>query len=427
MQSPLWAPLAAARKETRMKNDRRPRILVLSRNYPNTVTPVLGLWVEGLVRHVAKLCEVKVVAPVPYCPPLPGLNGFTRFRSVERQSYEDGFEVFHPRFITGPGYSTYNAESSLYYWSIRQFIDRLRRKFPFDLIHANFGYPDGVVAARLAARYKVPFIITEHAAWIPWIENYPKVRQMTVAAASRSSFHTAVSSFARDTISRFTGESERLKVIPNGVDTGAFRPNANVELVKPNQILYVGLTRRVKGIDILLAAMRRLVIEKPEIKLVLVGGGIYRDYQSHDIELRRMAEEYGLGKNIEFAGIKTPPEVARYMRESALLVLPSRTETFGAVLIEALACGTPVVATKCGGPEDFINDSVGRLVEKENPNALADAILEVVSKRDQFDPAGLSEFASSNYSWDRIAGQMVDLYRQAIIPPHSRDNNSEGI
>ena len=390
------------------------KVLVLSRNYPNDVTPILGLWVEGLVRHVSKICEIKVVAPTPYCPPLPGFTGFTKFRSVERKQNVDGVEVLHPRFLTGPGYSTYNLESNLYFWSICRQVDRLREDFHFDVIHAYFGYPDGVVAAKLAARYKVPFIITEQASWIPWMDNYPRVRQQAVWAASRCAFHVSVSNFTKKTIAHFTGNNDKLRVVPNGVDGNVFTPLKNGGQINPNQILYVGLTRHVKGIDVLLKAMQEVIKQKPEIKLVLVGGGFYRDYQAKEAELRQLAQNLGVEKNIEFAGMKPPPEVANYMRESALLILPSRTETFGAVLVEALACGTPVLATRCGGPEDIVNETVGRLVPKEDPESLADAIVDLTNHRDKFNSAELRNYALNNFSWGQIAHQMVELYGQAI-------------
>lgn len=393
---------------------RVPKVLVLSRNYPNSVTPILGLWVEGLVRHVSKSCDVRVIAPTPYCPPLPGLGELRGFRTIAKSQCVGGVDVTHPRFLTGPGNSTYNVEAKLYYWSIRREVDRLRDKFPFDLIHAHFGYPDGVVAAKLAKRYKVPFIITEHASWVPWMNNYPMARRQAVWAASRCSFHIAVSNFARQTIEQFTGETGRLRVLPNGVDVNVFRRATDFGHTDPNQLLYVGFMRRVKGVDILLRAMALLVKQKPDLRLVLIGGGIYRDSKSQEEELRQLARELKLEKNVEFVGIKTPREVARFMCESSLLVLPSRTETFGAVLIEALACGIPVVATRCGGTEDIVKDEFGRLAEKENPEDLAMAIMDVILRRKEYDPVELRQYALENFSWEEVARRTGELYYEAI-------------
>ncbi len=397
---------------------RVPKVLVLSRNYPNSVTPILGLWVEGLVRHISKSCEIRVVAPIPYCPPLPGLGELRDFRTIARNQSMDGVDVAHPRFLTGPGNSTYNVEANLYYWSVRRTVDRLRDRFPFDLIHAHFGYPDGVVAAKLAKRYKVPFIITEHASWVPWMNSYPKARRQAVWAASRCSFHIAVSKFARQTIEQFTGRSDRLRVLPNGVDVNVFRRMAHFGSTDPNQILYVGFMRHIKGVDILLRAMALLVKQKPDLRLVLIGGGIYRDSKSQERDLQELARKLQLEKNVEFVGIKAPHEVARYMCESSLLVLPSRTETFGAVLIEALACGIPVVATRCGGTEDIVRDEIGRLVEKENSEELAGAMMDVIVNRNEFDPEALRRYALKNFSWEEVAKRTGELYNEAISAKH---------
>jgi glycosyltransferase involved in cell wall biosynthesis len=102
------------------------------------------------------------------------------------------------------------------------------------------------------------------------------------------------------------------------------------------------------------------------------------------------------------------------MRRSALLVLPSRSESFGSVLVEALACGTPVVATRCGGPEDIVADEVGVLVSKEDPEALAAALEHVLATRGSYDRARLRAHAVRHFSWDGIAGQYAQLYQDVL-------------
>jgi glycosyltransferase involved in cell wall biosynthesis len=102
------------------------------------------------------------------------------------------------------------------------------------------------------------------------------------------------------------------------------------------------------------------------------------------------------------------------MRRSAVLVLPSRAEAFGAVLVEALACGTPVVATRCGGPEDVVNEQVGHLVPSDDEEALAGAIEDVLAHRDRYDPDQLRAYALENFSWEMIARRTFDLYEAAM-------------
>lgn len=390
-------------------------VLVLSRNYPNDVLPFVGPWVQQLAKFTLGECRVRVVAPVPYYPRfVPGPPEFRRFRQVPAQEFADGIQVSHPRFLTGPGYSTHNLDALAFYWGVQRTVDRLWREEPFDLIHAHFIYPDGVAAARLARRYSVPLVVTEHAFWHPWLDQYPRVRKKAVAAAQSSAFHIAVSQSVRRSISRFTGENERLRVIPVGVDMDLFTPLPAGEQPESNSILFVGRIHETKGVDVLLRAMRILVDRNPAVCLSLIGGSFYRQTQIQEERLKRMAEELDLGDHVRFLGIRSPAEVAEAMRRSSLLVLPSRRETLGAVLIEALACGIPVVATRCGGPEDVVTDAVGRLVPIDDPFALAEAMLTVLDQRGQYDPQVLRKYAEERFSWQIVAEQMIDLYRLAV-------------
>jgi teichuronic acid biosynthesis glycosyltransferase TuaC len=391
------------------------RVLVLSRNYPSTVIKIMGLWVEGLVRQLAKLCEPKVIAPVPYCPPVPGMPQFTRFRAVQRQRWADGIEVFHPRFFVGPGYSLRQLESTMYYLAVRGLVGRLRQRFPFDLIHAHFVYPDGVAAARIARRYGVPLLITEQVIWQPWMDNYPRVRRQSLQAMGECSFPIAISGSVRDSITHYTGELPNLRIIPDGVDGSIFRLASEGLRRLPNQVLFVGVPRPLKGVDILLQAMRLLVSRGTPANLLLVGGTFYQSYRREYDRLVQMAQELGLAGHVHFGGEKPLPDLVRHMQESSLLVLPSRAESFGAVLVEALACGTPVVATRCGGPEEIVTDEVGLLVPPENPVALAAAIEQILRQPTRYDPAKLRAYALERFSWDRIAREYVDLYREAIL------------
>src|SRR5207249_2955415 len=129
---------------------------------------------------------------------LPALAYYARFRQVSRSRRDDGVEVLHPRFLSGPGYSLHNLEALTYALAAVPAVHSLRRRFPFDLIHAHFGYPDGVVACALGRKHGVPVVITEHAPWVPWMERYPLVRAQAAWAARTCSAHVAVSQYLRD-------------------------------------------------------------------------------------------------------------------------------------------------------------------------------------------------------------------------------------
>jgi teichuronic acid biosynthesis glycosyltransferase TuaC len=401
-----------------MKQDtgnRRCKVLVLSRSYPNDVLSGLGLWVKRLVQQCAETTPLKVISPVPYCPPLFGFPEYTKFRRVARQNSEDGVEVFHPRFVVGPGQRFYPGEALSYYVGTRRQADRIKRTFDFNIIHAHFSYPDGVAAVLLGRRYGVPVVVTEHAPWMPnWMDKSAVIRRQSVWAAKRAVFQIAVSGSVRDTIAHFTRDPGKIRVIHCGVDGAAFGLQPEPRIRRQDQVLFVGFINLNKGIDVLLDAMRLVVARRPSAKLVLVGGAFYRNSRQQEQTLRALAMDLEQSGHLEFVGHQPPDEVARYMRESALLVLPSRAESFGAVLVEALACGTPVVATKCGGPEDIVKDEVGMLVPPEDSRALAAAIEHVMANGFDYDPATLRAYALENFSWGRIAQQTTDLYHEAI-------------
>jgi len=150
------------------------------------------------------------------------------------------------------------------------------------------------------------------------------------------------------------------------------------------------------------------------LRLTLVGGNFLYGRTSREADyMRQLARTLGLEKHVEFHEPKPAAEVAKLMRQSAVLVLPSRSETFGTVLVEALACGTPVVATDCGGPADIVRQDVGRLVPKENPEALSDAIGEIVDNLEKYLPERLRDYALKNFSWESLAEKTFNLYQQA--------------
>jgi teichuronic acid biosynthesis glycosyltransferase TuaC len=388
------------------------KVLFLSRSYPNNLIPTMGLWVARLLHGLSDRCEARVIAPVPYSPPLPGLPEFTRFRQIKAQRQQENVTVYHPRFLVGPGYALHSSEALTYYLGVRRLIDRLRSEFPFDVIHAHFSYPDGVAAAWLGRRYGVPVVVTEHACWRPWMDQFPLARRQAVHAAAKLSFHIAVSTHVRNTIAHFTGETDRIRVIPVGVDGSIFR-RAQDGKFNLRQILFVGFINYNKGVDLLLKAMHQIRQRQPDVRLVLVGGSIYRNTRRQQEQLEKMAQDMELGDRVTFVGPKTSEEVARYMRESAVLVLPSRRESFGAVLVEALACGTPVVATRCGGPEDIITDEVGVLIAPEDENALAQGIEHVLENRSTYAGERLRHYALQRFSWERVANDTANLYHEA--------------
>lgn len=387
---------------------RRPRVLVVARLYPNAVKPAAGLWIERPTRLLAEWCDVKVVSAVPFCPPLPlpWIRHNRGYRSIPALEQRGDVAVIHPRFVPHPPRRLLGVERRSYALAAMAAVARLRRTFPFDLVHAHFAYPDGVVAAAIGRRHGVPYMITEHAPWKPWFDD-PRFRRYGVPAARGASRVTAVSRWARETMRLYLPQTTPIRIVPVGVDPELF-PLA--EAPRPKQVLYAGALRTVKAVDVLLRAMRLVIEREPRATVALAGP----DFRDETRPLKALAAELRLDEQARFVGLLPPEDLGRLMGRSAVLVLPSRQETFGAVLVESLACGTPVVATRPGGPEDIVTDDVGRLVQKDDPEALAKAILGILASPEAYEPRALRRYAIERFSWSRIAADTYEIYDEIL-------------
>ena len=296
---------------------RRLRVLHVARNYPNVVLPRLGLWTERFVRASLGECSAEVIAPVPYWPPIPGPASFTRHRRVPATTERFGVTIHHPRFLTGPGSWLGQFDGAAFHASIKRVADRLHARQPFDVINAHFVYPEGWAAARLARRFGVPLVVTEHASWRPWLDDAQRVRRHAVEAAEQSRFIIAVSHALARTIAHFVDIGDRLRVIPNVVDDETFTlPDAGVTPI-PNRLLFVGLIRRVKGLDVLLNAMRLLIDRGHDVHLDVIGESIYGSYQRDLDAVRNQVTQLRLDQSVRFLGGKEPRDVARELWTSA--------------------------------------------------------------------------------------------------------------
>lgn len=392
----------------------RPRVLVLARTYPNNVMPTLGLWTSRLVHASLPVARPTVISPVPYAPPWIRRDAYARYRRIAGRRDDEGIETYHPRVPVGPGTLLLSIDSYLTYPFVRRLADRLHREQPFDLIHAHFLYVDGVLAARLGRRYGIPVVTTEHSIWGPTLDRFPAIRRQVMGALPHIRLVTAVSEAVRASLRASVGDRVPIWILPNVVDEKAFTAPRADEPWDPEQLLFVGQIRRVKGLDVLVRALARLRQRRPGVRLKVIGATFYPAQEADWREVQELVRQLNLQSHIDFAGEASPREVAAAMRGSAVLVLPSRREALGAVILEALASGTPVVATRCGGPEEVVTPDVGRLVPSDDPDALAAALDEVLTLRPSFDRARLRAYVTARYGGDAVAARMREVYSEVL-------------
>ena len=398
------------------------RILMLSRSYPSDVFPNLGLWVERptVLLNERKGYEVRVVSPQPYCPPLPPLgplHQYARFRRIATREVRNGVEIIRPRFAAGPGHTASAFESRAYARAIGRALARLGSRVSIRPHPRPLHLSGGCGGSR-----PQPQIRRSVRHYGARAMDAGAVREVCGAPPQPRSGPRGTRDHGRLRVSPTLDPrlgprmSARTSIVPVGVDDRMFRPIGDGGYVE-DQILYVGWLNYNKGVDVLLRAIALLRDRGEPGRLLLVGGSYFRGTRRDERELRSLADELELGERVTFAGPKPQQEVARLMAGSALLVLASRAEAFGTVLAEALACGTPVVSTRSGGPEDYVTPEVGRLVPVGDSEALADALATVLRQRASFAPERLRRFALERFSWSSVIDCWLEAYSRAIGSP----------
>jgi len=368
--------------------DRRPRILVLSWHYPTAAAPLRGLWVERMCNSASEEADVRVIVPTPWVPPFVPVESVARFRRIPPQERRAGIEIYYPRVAGSIEYHTHGFDARLAVPRVLAFARRLHQEWPFDVIHAHFIYPDGVVASKIGRELGVPVMTSEHALWQPWLVAQPKIGSQVAAALPGIQLVTAVSDFLRQSVDAYARGRVATAVLPIAVDDVVFSPAPRQR--DPNELLYVGLIRKVKRIDVLLRALAEVRRILPKLHLRILSSNASRAYAADLREMPQLICSLGLEGAVRVETGVDPPAVAEAMRRCAFVVISStRRETFCSVAAESLACGTPLIVTRCGGPEEFVTAADGVMVEPNDPAAFAEGIIQAMRRRDIFDADGM--------------------------------------
>jgi glycosyltransferase involved in cell wall biosynthesis len=271
-----------------------------------------------------------------------------------------------------------------------------------DVIHAQAALWAGRVAVRTARTLSRPSVVTEHSTAVLRGALRPSERAEAAAVYREANAVLAVSHALSKVIDVLAGTS-RCRVVPNVIDFEFFTLPPVPRQQDPFTFLCVcNLIIMHKRVDRLIRAFARVAAARPGTRLVIVGSG--PDEQA----LRALAHECGVASHVEFTGGLPPERVRGQMWTANALVLPSAFETFGVVLVEALATGIPVISTRCGGPDDIVEPGLGTLVEPDDDEGLAPAMLAMTAE--SYSEQVLRERAKSRYSFEKVAGDLLTIY-----------------
>jgi N-acetyl-alpha-D-glucosaminyl L-malate synthase BshA len=277
------------------------------------------------------------------------------------------------------------------------FLGFLRGLFKsFDVIHAHYALPQGFLGFLLKCFKRKPLVITVHGSDITLLSKSPLAGPIMCFVLQRADRVIAVSRFLKEEVERMGVSEEKIEVIYGGVtiseDREPFEPDGHV-------IVFVGSLVPQKGVDILIESFKK--IETKNTNLIIVGDGPERN------RLEAMAADT---KNIQFLGRRKG--IRNILENSEVLVLPSKDEGFGLVLLEAMAAGTPVIASNVGGIPEIVGDGQsGILVEKENPEQLAKAIDRVLQDGELRNTLIENGFEKAKrFTWEKMGGEIDGLY-----------------
>ena len=377
-------------------------------------------------------------------------------RGIEVDVFTRWREKYDPRIQQlGPNARVIHIESGpIGYWpkmEVYEHLDEFTAKLlehaasegkTYDLVHAHY-WLSAKVARTLEQRWKIPTVQMFHTLGLVKrevmdedIDGESDVRiEIEREAVRRSAAVVAASAIELGELRRFyKADPARVAVIPCGVDPEVFHPvrqaDAREKLARDQcerLILFVGRIEQIKGIDVLLRAMALLFFRRPDLRsevcLLVVGGALDPGDEAPEtekiLELRRLVHEHRMEANVSFVGSRDQEDLALYYAAADVCAVPSLTESFGLVALEAMACGTPVVGTRVGGLQTVITDGEsGLLVPAGDYEALAEAIARVLTDaRLRMHLAHGARERAEHFTWRRVGDRMVELYERVLARP----------
>lgn len=395
----------------------RLRVLTFSTLFPSSARPGHGIFVEQRLRKVAATGRIDslVVGPVPWVPRFAGRSAtYAEMWNTPRAEERFGLKVLHPRYPLLPKVGMTLAPFGLATASYPLMRKLLKGEFAFDLIDAHYYYPDGVAAALLGRWLDRPVVITARGTDINLIPGYRLPRSMIRWASQASAASIAVCRALRDEMCELGLDGERITVLRNGVDLQQFsavpREAARSRLGLGGPLLLsVGYLIERKGHDLLIRGLTQL----PQYCAVIVGDGELRT------QLAALARQLGVADRVHFAGAVSQSELKLYYSAADALVLGSSREGMANVLLESLACGTPVVATPLWGTPEVVSKPVaGCLMRERSVDALVDAVKELM--RSPPTPAAVRAYAEE-FSWDATTQGQLQIFERVVAEWRTRE------
>lgn len=393
------------------------KILVISHMYLSSFDNIT-FFVHNQIKDFKKMGhEVKVISPVPFVPP------FLKYFSKKWKNYSknpkkitwDNIEVHYPHYIAPPKGLFFSFSGRLMYQGVRNTVNKIHKKFKFDIIHSHVALPDGYAGMLIAKKYKKPLIVTIHGQDLQQTISKNKECKRRIKEVINFSKKTIVVS---DKLKRIGNKElnigpKKLITIPNGINVEDMF-NGKSDLIEKYKgkkiILSVSNLIKIKGIDYNLKAIAELKKKYPEIIYLIVGDGSEKE------NLENLTKELKMQDYVKFLGELSHNKVMEYMSICNIFSLPSWNEGFGIVYLEAMANQKPIIAVRGQGINDIIKDKKnGLLVDPKNIDSLTEALNFLSSNPEQNEKIGrrAKKLVLENYTWTKISKKIINVYKKS--------------
>lgn len=398
------------------------RVLSLSTLFPNPARPSLGPFVASQMQAVAARGDVDLVMINPLgIPPWPlSLHpAYARLRAITPTSRLGPLTVYHPRFTLIPRIGAQSNPARIAA-AVLPLARRLHAEKPFDLVDAQFFFPDGPAAARLAAALGLPLTIKARGADIHHWGAQAKSGPQVLAAARQAAGLLAVSAALKADMTALGMPAERITVHYTGLDHARFRP-----IERPAARAAIAADLGVPTGGALLAATGALIERKGQWLVIQALAQLGRDdvrvafagKGEDEPALRALAEELGLVERVHFLGQVGHDRLPQLLAAADAMVLPSASEGLANAWVEALACGTPLVIPPIGGAHEVVRDATAGRIAERTPEAIAAALRDLLA-----DPPPQQAVAANaaRFSWEANAEALMGFWREVRDSSSSR-------
>lgn len=392
------------------------RLLTFTTLYPNSEAPYHGVFVENRLRNLLATgeAESRVVAPVPYFPFRGRIFGaYGGYARVAPQERRYGITVTHPRYLIIPKMGMNLAPGSLAKAGLRAIREVMAAGYDFDLIDAHYFYPDGVAAVAIAEALGKPVTITARGTDINLIPKYSRPRAMILDAARKADGLITVCQALKDEMIQLGIDGGKIVPLRNGVDLDLFRPGGRTAArakygLTRTTLLSVGHLIPRKAHDLVIEALTFL----PDADLLIAGDG------PEEKNLKALTARLGLEPRVRFLGRLEHADLPELYGAADLMVLASSREGWANVLLESMACGTPVVASNVWGtPEVVAAPEAGRLMKSRTPEAAAEAATDLLANLPE---RAATRCYAEGFGWEQTSQGQLALFREILTRRASR-------